>query len=41
MAREGLRTLVIGKKRISEEHYQEFQYQFLIINIDLMKRNLW
>jgi phospholipid-translocating ATPase len=29
MAREGLRTLVIARKRISEEHYQEFEQRFV------------
>lgn len=28
MAREGLRTLVVAKKTLSEEHYQDFEVNF-------------
>ncbi|KAJ8330614.1 putative aminophospholipid-translocase [Batrachochytrium dendrobatidis] len=38
MAREGLRTLVIGRKRISEDYYNEFQQKYQEAKICLQNR---
>ena len=39
MAREGLRTLVIGKKRMSEQHYATFKERYHSASIQLQNRN--
>jgi phospholipid-translocating ATPase len=39
MAREGLRTLVIGKKRMSEQHYVTFKERYHAASIQLTNRN--
>jgi phospholipid-translocating ATPase len=38
MAREGLRTLVVGKKTLSQEFYQEFRKQYDAARISTMDR---
>ena len=39
MAREGMRTLVIGKKRMSEQHYAMFKERYHSASIQLQNRN--
>eukprot|EP00842_Homolaphlyctis_polyrhiza_P000579 jgi/Hompol1/1521/HPOL_003445-RA len=39
MAREGLRTLVIGRKRLSEDYYREFQQKYQEARISLHDRS--
>ena len=39
MAREGLRTLVIGRKRLSEQTYQAFKDRYHMASIQLQGRN--
>ncbi|KAI8978614.1 hypothetical protein BDB01DRAFT_799422 [Pilobolus umbonatus] len=39
MAREGLRTLVVAKKRLSDESYEEFRQSYLEAEISLTNRN--
>ncbi|KAJ3042805.1 putative aminophospholipid-translocase [Rhizophlyctis rosea] len=39
MAREGLRTLVIGRKRLSEEAWREFQRRYAAAKISVNDRN--
>lgn len=39
MAREGLRTLVIGRKVLSQEFYQEFRYQFDAAKVSIVDRS--
>ncbi|KAL7753214.1 putative aminophospholipid-translocase [Sorochytrium milnesiophthora] len=39
MAREGLRTLVIGRKRLSEEAYQEFESRYRAAKVSVHDRN--
>ncbi|KAK9766200.1 putative aminophospholipid-translocase [Basidiobolus ranarum] len=39
MAREGLRTLVIGRKRLSEETYRVFEKKYLEAKISIHDRN--
>lgn len=39
MAREGLRTLVIGRKRLSEQSYQTFKERYHAASIQLQNRN--
>lgn len=39
MAREGLRTLVVGRKKISEDRYREFEQQLRLAQVSLSGRN--
>lgn len=39
MAREGLRTLVIAKKRISKDLYEEFTEKYRLAKLDVIDRN--
>ncbi|KAL9090928.1 MAG: hypothetical protein Q9165_005136 [Trypethelium subeluteriae] len=39
MAREGLRTLVVGRKRLSHEQYQEFSQQYAQASLSLHARD--
>ncbi|KAJ3184441.1 putative aminophospholipid-translocase [Gaertneriomyces sp. JEL0708] len=39
MAREGLRTLVIGRKRLTEEAYQEFRQRYQEAKLNVSDRN--
>lgn len=39
MAREGLRTLVIGRKRLSAQQYQDFSTQYKQASMSLQKRD--
>lgn len=39
MAREGLRTLVVAKKRLSEEAYEEFLQSYQRAKVSIHKRN--
>ena len=39
MAREGLRTLVVGRKRLSTEQYQEFSQQYAQASLSLHARD--
>ena len=39
MAREGLRTLVVARKRLSEEHYADFEQRYQQAKISLTDRN--
>ncbi|KAJ9097691.1 hypothetical protein QFC21_004728 [Naganishia friedmannii] len=39
MAREGLRTLVIGRKRLSEEAYRRFDKRYREAQVDILDRN--
>ncbi|CAB4038829.1 probable phospholipid-transporting ATPase IIB, partial, partial [Paramuricea clavata] len=38
MAREGLRTLVVSKKVLSEEQYQDFEYRYSQAKVSLTER---
>ena len=40
MAREGLRTLVIGRKRLSDQQYKEFSTQYKQASLALQERDL-
>lgn len=40
MAREGLRTLVVAKKRLSDELYHEFKASYLDAEVALNDRNI-
>lgn len=39
MAREGLRTLVVGRKRLSQEHYRRFDMRHKEAQLDMLDRN--
>lgn len=39
MAREGLRTLVIGKKRMGDQHYAAFKERYHAASVQLQNRN--
>ncbi len=39
MAREGLRTLVVARKKLSEENYQEFEAKYQTAKLSLHDRN--
>jgi phospholipid-translocating ATPase len=39
MAREGLRTLVVGRKRLSQEHYRRFDMRHREAQLDMADRN--
>jgi len=40
MAREGLRTLVVGRKKVSAQQYQEFSIRYKQASMSLQKRDL-
>jgi len=40
MAREGLRTLVIGRKKLSTEVYEEFSQRYRDASVDLLQRDI-
>ena len=39
MAREGLRTLIVAKKRLSNEHYEEFEQRLIQARLKTINRN--